>query len=93
MRLVVTYTTTDGYTYSNNHILPIEFESPEALLLAFDEAIRAYQTDSGKAFFQIGEHHFEAWDFREYCEARDSSTEYTLPNIYTLEEWFEKYSK
>jgi len=97
VKLVITYTTTDGYTYSNDHILPIEYESPEALLLAFDEAIQTYQTDPSKAFFQIGAHHFEAWDFREYRETRDSfavsSVEHTLPNIYTLEEWFEKYSK
>jgi len=67
----------------------MEFESPEALLLAFDEAIhRCRQDQKESQIFQIGNQHFDAYSFKDY-----DSMEYALPAIYTLEEWFDRYSK
>lgn len=88
MKLVVTYTVTDGCSYSSDHVVPVEFESPEALLVAFDEAIRHWRKNSPSGIFQIGRKSFDVYSF-----IRDDPVGHTLPNVYTLEEWFNSYSK
>jgi hypothetical protein len=42
MKLVVCFSTGDGYTYSTNHVLPIEYDSEEQLLVDIEvEVMRA----------------------------------------------------
>ena len=82
MKLVVRYNVSDGCTFSCDITQPIEYDSAEALIVAFEEAIK-----EGIQEFEIGKHTFNACDF--ICE----SGSYSLPDIYTLEEWFAIFSE
>lgn len=104
MQLVICYTISDGYTYSCDITQPIEFIDTESLLLLFDEKISAGLKDTLNAEFEINNHHFNAFDFKIHSEAlyaknlfgtitKKEELEYTLPEIYTLQEWFNHYSK
>jgi hypothetical protein len=39
MKLIVCFSTGDGYTYSSNHVIPVECESPEQLLVDIESEI------------------------------------------------------
>lgn len=98
MRLVLRYHVTDDCTYNFDVVLPVEYESAEALLVDFEAKLKdAKYADWQKSDFTIAGHHFELWNFqnkhwkRPRKHQKTDSPEFNLPEIYTLDEWFERY--
>lgn len=61
MRLVVSYTHGDGYTYSCDGNVPFIYESAEALLVDLEKAVSDYQ--SGFTYYdQIWNEHNKKWE-------------------------------
>jgi len=86
MRLVIRYPVGDGYTWSGEVVLPVEYKSAEALYVDFEEAVRAAQRMGWRGYeFEVAGHEFDADDFLE-------NDRYTPPEILTVDEWFSQYS-
>lgn len=81
MRLVLEYNDGDGYTYGYTVALPIEYESAEALLVDFDEAMNNAHKNNDARDINIGGHNF-------YCGTFFENGKYWPPTIYTIDEWF-----
>ena len=99
MKLVVVYWVGDGCTYSAEITQPIEYESIDAFLINLDDDIKAglakrneeKSSWSSNGIFKVKgkEWEFEHSDFQE--RNNDGSWGIYLPEVYTLEDWFEKY--
>ena len=75
------YTTGDECAYSNEHVLPVEYESVEAAKASFqEESYKAYF--SHLKTFRFSGHRFDAEDFH------DEWYGYHAPQFLTLDEWF-----
>lgn len=106
MRLVLQFQHTDGYTFWCTTTLPVNYDSPEALLVDFMAAAEGGLGNSGS--FQFLETPFRASDFYEHLgDAPDrnlarqiepdgalrlNGMRYlpTPPDIFTLDEWFQR---
>lgn len=87
MRLVITYTFGDGYTFSATETVPVEYESAEAFAVDFEALCRQYQSDYRE--FEFAGH---SWSASPFFECRDTNTKvYIAPDILTVDEWFEIY--
>jgi hypothetical protein len=88
MKLVLIYNIDGGYECgSYDEILPIEYESAEALICDFEKELdTAYKKDKRCGAFLFGTEHF--WTDNFY----DQDGVKTLPDILTLEEWFGKFN-
>lgn len=84
MRLVLKYTVGDGCTYHCDVVLPVEYESGEALLVDFEDAAQKARKANRSwymAEFTLAGHEFLADSFFEdgvYCP----------PEVLTVDEWF-----
>lgn len=88
-KIVICYTSSDGATYSFDHTVPVLYESAEAALVHFEEAVwDAYR--SKKAWMFFAGHEFDKSDFL-YHNSRTGELEYYGPVFYTLEEWFDAF--
>jgi hypothetical protein len=86
MRLVIVYSVGDGYTWSGEVVLPVEYESAEALYVDFEEAVRSAHKGSWyEREFHIAGHKFVADNFLEQGN-------YYPPEILTVDEWFQQHS-
>lgn len=84
-RLVICYTTGDGCSYHEDHVLPILYESPEKFVEDFEATVAAKITSGGSnPFFEIGGVEFCFADFLGNAVASCSAT----PECLTLDEWF-----
>lgn len=108
MNCVIVYYSGDGYTCGSNITLPLEYESTEALLIDFEQALVAAILD-GRWEFQLAGHYFQVRDFagesvREFgppfrntnqraIRERKIKELIHLPTVLSLEEWFIHYSK
>jgi hypothetical protein len=89
VKLVVTYTVGDGCTYSFPKHVAVEYGSEEAFLVHFEQA--AWRAHKAKARrFNVGGYEFETYDFIEFW---DDKYHLTLPDVRTLEAWFEQENK
>jgi hypothetical protein len=93
-KLVVAFWTGDGCTYSFENTVPLEYESPEAFICNFADwaagcidLAKVKQTYI-KGMFKVGSYEFDVTDHVFQTEAGNWSID--LPEVYTLEEWFEK---
>jgi hypothetical protein len=85
MRLIVTYSVGDGYTYSATVTEPVIHESPESFIVEFEEkCTKAHNGDDSE--FEVGGQTFNAYDF--YEEGR-----YFGPSILTVDQYFEQLEK
>lgn len=84
MRLVLTYSIGDGCTYHCDEVLPVEYESGEALLVDFEAAARKANGRLGGDFTFAG-HLFSADHFFERGT-------YYGPEVLTVDEWFGQQS-
>jgi hypothetical protein len=88
MKLIMRYNVGDGYTFSYDVYLPIEYESAEALICDFEKAIdeaaekRTHEWNYNYCF-QFGTEKFNLSDF--LCKEGK-----LLPEILTIDEWFSK---
>lgn len=96
MKLVLTYSINGGYSCgSYDVVLPIEYSSEEALIVDFETAIKEALKYSYRDFV-FGNYTFSPRDF--YYDASYTHQSFTisdaetiqLPEIYTLEDWFNK---
>ena len=91
-RLVVVYHIGDGYTYSTDVVVPLEYESEEKFIVDFDEWLDSVLQKAGgdmHPLFTVGTHNFKSYEF---IYKHDGKYYKDLPEIYTLETWFEETS-
>jgi len=82
-KLVMVYENTDGCTFSCTNTIPFLYESPEAALVDIEQLLK-------EAYFEKGlsEIAFAGQTFYVHHFVEDQVV--YPPNIYTLEEWFDK---
>jgi len=88
MKLVVKYVISDDCTYAFDVHQPIEYESEEAFICDFEDALQT-AIQNRKPEFKTGSTTFETWDFAKTYE----KLIVTLPEVYTLENWFRRYKQ
>lgn len=96
-RLVVTVQITDDCTYSCDDVIPFEYESAEAFLVNLETAIKAAvaKVDAKKMMWVNGEFvaggkTFDINSFVYHVAEQKSYFEIVLPDVFTLDEWFEE---
>lgn len=77
MKLVMIFTIGDGCSWHQDITLPIEYESEEALICDFESALLKAITNKENNFY-IKEYEFETKYHKDI-----------LPDIFTLERWFD----
>jgi hypothetical protein len=94
MRLIVTWTSTDGDTCSNDHVQPIEYESEDAFLSDFEQKLtEVLKADEGEFIFAGIRWDVYGFFFVEEM-IRPKSKEIkqrriiSLPQVRTLDKWF-----
>lgn len=99
MKLVVVYWVGDEFSYSWDIVQPIEYESAEAFLVNLEDAIKAAQVKQkesgwrGNGVFKIPGKNSE-FNFEDFQDRNSKGVwEINLPEVYTVDEWFEKYHK
>jgi hypothetical protein len=104
MRLVLEYTVTDDCTYSFTETVPVEYASPEDLIVDLMDAALAALNGPGDGTFKLVGRSFNACVFyahvpadkvgeyrnleRTLVSARDCKYCSVPPTILTLDEWF-----
>jgi len=78
MKLVIVWHVSDGYTYSCEVTQPVEYDSPEKLLVDWEQ----WKKSNPEPVFYAGEG-FAGTDLGPEIEEHDLE-------VYTLEEWFDK---
>lgn len=94
-RLVMIINIGDGFTFSADRTLPVLYESAEALYcdlekeieVAFDKLKNEHRPWAQRFEFTIAGYEFNVDDFLEKGTDR---TEVMMPEILTLDEWYEK---
>lgn len=97
MRLIVEYSWGEEWVGSWTETIPVEYKSAEAFLCDFDELLEKTRTE-GKREFKLAGYTFEldkfievSWDWVGKKSKKQQFKEYkTLPNIYTVDEWFKR---
>jgi hypothetical protein len=94
-KLVVVYYIGDDCTWSAEQTQPLEYESPEALYVDLEAAIKLYLSDplNEKGDVRFGNIEFDlSWFIN--CSEQSGKLVHTInmPEILTLDEWFNKYS-
>jgi hypothetical protein len=85
-QLVLQYQDSDGCTYSCEVTLPVIYESAEALMVDFEEAMRAgLLSGAGEVMF-AGFPFYPATFF--YRDPATDTQVYDTPYIWTIDEWF-----
>jgi hypothetical protein len=87
MRLVIEYSVGDGCTYSCTETVPVEYSSPEAFAVDFEQ-------------FCLSEHASTVWPRRVAIFAGRSwnvddffaDDQFWAPGVMTVDEWFERTS-
>jgi hypothetical protein len=101
-KLVVVYYVSDECTYSYENVVALEAESVENFYVNFeswvqeciDEAVENNSYPHGT--YQVGSHKFEVENFRYVVEkpfhdkSKGRKWKIDMPEVYTLDEWFEK---
>lgn len=80
MRLVIETTVGDGYTWHAIVTVPVEYESPEAFSVDFEEA--CLQNKNNHMPFHFAGKDWNAQNFI-------FEGEYYAPEIFTVDEWFD----
>lgn len=80
MKLIISYTVSDSCTYFTDVILPIEYDSAEALYIDFVDAIQKAFTNKN-CQFEFGTESFNASDFYENLEEDQAKRYLEDPNM------------
>lgn len=93
MKLVIVAHYGDGCTWSCTETLPVEYESEEAFAVDFEEAMK--KARANKVSYSMWDLEFagQRWDVSQFFYTPYKSKEevYNPPEIYTLEDWWEKH--
>jgi hypothetical protein len=92
MRLIVTYSVGDGYTYYATVTEPVIHESPESFIVEFEEKCKE-PSDEYMSEFTVGGASFCASNFYERAEGYPVKYFYTAPTILTVDQYFEQLEK
>lgn len=84
MQLVMTGSAGDGFTYNYDYSIPFEHESAESAIVALENLLKGAIAAMKPTFVFAGREYFISL----FSEGEDS---FALPDIYTLEEWFNKF--
>lgn len=92
MKMILFYTDSDECSYSCDVVVPFEYESTKKAMTDFMQLAET-TAFTGKYEFQFLSEHFMIRHFIEKKYDANKKPVYipTPPDIYTLEEWFEKY--
>ena len=103
-KLVIVYSAGNGYECAYTAHIPVAYESAEALLVHLEEAIVKYLKggnwepplrDLQEDFtFSVSKQELNIYNQLEYSVYKVSEhfyRSYDLPEIFTLEEWFNEY--
>jgi hypothetical protein len=94
-KLVLSYSSGDGYTYSCDNNLPFYAESKIAAELELLDMWLGWQgrvanaTTFETSYLKFHGHELDFYDFT-YRDDKTRKVEYVEPTIQTLEEWFEQ---
>jgi hypothetical protein len=100
-KIVIIHNVTDGCSYSFTDTIPLEYSSAEALLCDFADWIaECIDKVAGTQNYPTGE--FKVGSYGFYCNdccymidkmagdrSKDHKWAIALPEVYTLDEWFE----
>ena len=101
-RIVVVHYVGDECTYCYENIVALEAESAEEFYVRFEQAMRSFldvaeaNGEYPRGTYQVGKHKFDVMDFRYAVEkpswdkSKGRKWELEMPEVYTLDEWFEK---
>jgi hypothetical protein len=101
-KIVVTYTVSDGCTYSNDIVVALEAESVEDFYVNFEAWVQECidvaeaNNDCPRGTYEVGNHKFDVDYFRyekskpAFDRSKGRKWEVEMPEVYTLDEWFEK---
>jgi hypothetical protein len=87
-KIIVSYNLTDGCTYTCDIVEAIVYESIEAFYVDFEEWIKTYSELWNKDRMSYGDFVVNNTEFQAYHFMEDGV--YYMPDIETLEEWFNK---
>lgn len=82
MKLIMLYTIGNGCSWSQDIVLPIIFESPEAVIVKFEIAVNAAYKNEKTDFIFAG-HELSSKEFFFKSKLH-------LPEFLTIDEWFGK---
>lgn len=88
MRLVITYVAGDGCTYSCAVVTPVVCSSAEEFIVGFEAALKKSRKDKVGVFTFCGEE-WSVDDFYWGYPEHGATENYELPNVMTVDEWFE----
>jgi len=100
MRLILQYTSGDGYTYYCTNTHPVVYESAEALLVDFMNAAEAAQRGISEFYFlsvkfdvsdfyeRVDQKYVNSYPDFKYLHTEHGSYLECPPNIMTLDEYF-----
>lgn len=77
MRLVLEFDVGDGFTYCSRVTLPVEYESPEALLVYIEDCVLKRKP------IDLKKTSLSCFDFL-------TDNTFYPPDIYTIDEWYSK---
>ena len=85
MRLILRYTAGDGYTWSSEDIVPVVYESGEALIVDFENEAKKAFANRNYCFVFAGKEYSTDYFFVD--------GKYYPPEILTVDEWFNEISE
>jgi len=88
-QLVIYFTASDGCSYSYEQSIPVEYESAEQLVVDLDAALIAWRdTPWRERKNEIAAGHL-SFDVDIFQRREENEVIYEVPEILTLNEWFE----
>ncbi len=91
-QLVIYFNLSNGCSYSFEQSIPVLYESAEKLLVDLDNALITFKNTHWKkrgVYIKVGNLTFNIDVFQQYD---GDDVHYELPEILTLQEWFEQAS-
>ena len=88
MKLVLFFTTGNDCTWSADQVLPFEADSAEQAIVDFEKTCKeAFNSNNDDFIFYGLDLNYSDFYFYSYNESKNV---FSMPNIYTLDEWFEQ---
>lgn len=93
-QLVIYFSLSNGCSYSFEQSIPVLYESAEKLLVDLDDALNTFKNTHWKkrgVYIKVDNLTFNIDVFEQY-KYNGNDMYYELPEILTLQEWFEQAS-
>lgn len=93
MRLIIEYSVGDGCTYGCTETVPVEYESPEAFLVDFENACKENKNNPRDFVFAGKQWSADSFWNLNYTTKPILVDEFFPPDIFTVDEWFERHEQ